>query len=356
MNLQNLLSTVPVTLTIVMVLGFVGAHVFNKLCIPAPNLTGALIFNALFLQTGLRLASIPVWVVVIIQVLIGIMIGSRLDQGDKQHIRSLLVPGLLVSVWMIFVGLGLGIMIMKLTDFDVGTSLLSAVPGGMSEMAVLAMSYNLNVPMVALFQLLRVTIIYITVPLMAQFISKRNISRERNGKIQRSETKEKGKKEYSEIFTLVIGMFMGFLGWYFHVPSGAIILPFVTIGGMRLFGVRLKGISSKYVLVAQVGLGATLGLSFTPEVVKSLHNILWIALLFGIIVVVNGFVLGYITHKLFHWDLITALLACASAGLSQMSTIAMEMGGDVITVGVIQTIRLAAIVLVLPPIIISIIT
>ncbi|MGB4439313.1 MAG: AbrB family transcriptional regulator, partial [Sedimentibacter sp.] len=69
----------------------------------------------------------------------------------------------------------------------------------------------------------------------------------------------------------------------------------------------------------------------------------------------NGFILSYITHKLFKWDLTTSLLACAPAGISQMSSIALDMNADAVIVSIIQTIRLITIIVFLPPIILNII-
>ncbi len=55
---------------------------------------------------------------------------------------------------------------------------------------------------------------------------------------------------------------------------------------------------------------------------------LGITVLFSFLTVLFGIVLGVIMHKKFGIDLTTSLLTCAMAGVSQMSTIAMEMDSD----------------------------
>jgi membrane AbrB-like protein len=101
-------------------------------------------------------------------------------------------------------------------------------------------------------------------------------------------------------------------------------------------------------------LGASLGLTFTPEVAGTLTDMAGISVIFSVLIVLNGIILGFAIHKLFKIDLITSLLACAAAGVSQMSAIALDMDADAVVVSVIQSIRLVAIVLILPPVIIYI--
>lgn len=343
-----------ITLFLVIIIGFIGYLIFKYLKMPAPALTGSLVTNAIATSLGVVWAEIPVLIIVLLQSMIGMMMGVRFSKDRIKQIKKLAFPGLVVALWMVFVGLGLGYLISKTTNLDIGTALFGAVPGGMTEMSVLAIMYNLDVPKVVLFQFLRVVVIYFSVPLMASYVY-RNApdSKEQICKMNES-IKSSENVEYNVVITLLVGIIAGYVAWKLNIPAGAIIGSLVAVGGLRSYGMRLKALPKQSIICTQVGLGAFLGLTFTPSVASTLIDMIGISIVFTFFTTINGFVLGYIMHRIFKWDLITSLLACASAGISQMSSIALEMDADAVVVSVIQTIRLIVIILILPPIIIHI--
>ena len=76
---------------------------------------------------------------------------------------------------------------------------------------------------------------------------------------------------------------------------------------------------------------------------------------FSIVVVLNGVALGFFVHRYYGWDLVTSLLACAAAGVTQMSVLALDMDADAVTVSLMQTMRFTLILLVMPSMILFII-
>jgi len=350
----NFSESVLITLFLVFLIGFIGYHIFRFFNMPASALTGSLVANAVVTSLGAKWADIPILVIVFLQAMIGIMMGARFSKDRIKQIKRLAFPGLLVALWMVVFGLLLGFFISKFTKLDIGTALFGAVPGGMTEMSVLAMMYNLDVPKVILFQFLRVVVIYFTVPIMASFFHK-NTCNHNDITITKDFNKTiYDNKEHHIFLTLAMGVLSGYAFWKLKIPAGAIIGSLIVVGGLKSYGIKLKSLPKQCIVFTQIGLGAFLGLTFTPYVAQTLTDMLFISLIFTFITTANGFILGYAMHKLFKWDLITSLLSCASAGISQMSSVALEMDADPVIVSVIQTIRLIVIILILPPIIVYI--
>jgi membrane AbrB-like protein len=342
------------TIIFVFVSGYLGYLLFKRIKMPAPGLTGSLAANAIAASLGIEFEVIPIQVNFLLQALIGIIVGSQFNREKIKQIKSLALASSLVGLWMAIVGLGLGYLIYRFTDMDIGTALFSAVPGGMSEMSALAIMYKLNVPIVVVFQFLRIVMVYFSVPLMAK-LSSRQPAALKSDVIEDSTNSGLEECKYHHIiFTILLGIIAGYLAWKIEVPGGAIVGSLIAVGGCKSYGIRLKSLPKNYIVLIQICLGASLGLTFTPEVAGTLTDMAGISVIFSVLIVLNGIILGFAIHKLFKIDLITSLLACAAAGVSQMSAIALDMDADAVVVSVIQSIRLVAIVLILQPVIIYI--
>lgn len=96
----------------------------------------------------------------------------------------------------------------------------------------------------------------------------------------------------------------------------------------------------------QVGIGIVLG--FTIEFnVHILSMILPSLLIFMYLILVNLF-MTYVISKLFHWDLITAWLACCPGLMQNMVIIAHDLQADTMKVLVAHTARIIIVILVTP--------
>lgn len=345
------------TLILVYIIGYFGYLLFNRFKIPAAGLTGSLAANAAVNLLGVNFAVLPVWIGVLLQIAIGITAGSRFSKEKNKQIKALALPSIISAFWAVTIGLSLGFLIYILTDIDIGTALFASAPGGISEMSAVAMMYDFDVPTVVLFQFLRIIMVYFSIPLVASYFSKRS---DGNTKIifdkKSTVNNENENKCYPLIYTILIGAAAGIIAWKISIPGGAIVASLVAVGVCKSLGVNLKPMPKNYISIYQIGLGASLGLTFTPEVASSISGMLGIIVLFSFLTVLSGIVLGLVLHKKFGIDLTTSLLSCAMAGVSQMSAIALEMDADSVVVSVIQSVRLTSIILIFPPLALYIIS
>ncbi len=350
--MEDMVFSAPVTFALVFFLGFLGYRIFKLLHIPGGAIAGALVIVALVTSQGVGWAELPSYMSTFCQVILGIMIGCKFSREKVRQIKSLLVPGMLVATWMICISLVIGILMARVTELDLGTALFGSVPGGISEMGLVALSYNLSVPVVTLFQFVRVLAVYFCLPSIV--LKYDNTEREEAADkalpiVDKPEYSKK--KAYYVLVTILLGTVSGFTANALGVPVGGLLGAMVIVAILRIMGVPLEEVPRWAFILAQVGLGAFLGTTFTPDIVVTLQGLLLPTLVFSIIIVLNGVVLGLLVHRVFGWDLVTSLLATAAAGASQMSAIALDMDADAITVSIIQAMRLALILMLMPTII-----
>ena len=100
---------------------------------------------------------------------------------------------------------------------------------------------------------------------------------------------------------------------------------------------------------ALIFLGASTSLYFTADVMAKLSELFWPALLFGLLQFLIGLVIALILYKFLRLDLVTSILGCATAGFTQMSSIAMEIeGADAVSVSVLQSVRMMVVITFVP--------
>lgn len=146
-----------------------GAALGRLLRLPAWQLTGALLLAAMLSLSGHALA-VPPWLVKLAQVVVGASLGMRFVGLD----RSLLLRGLglaIISVSaMLLIGGALAALILPFTDQTFEVLLITFAPGGVNEMALVALSLHANPAFVTLHHIFRITITVIGLGLMSRHL------------------------------------------------------------------------------------------------------------------------------------------------------------------------------------------
>lgn len=139
------------------------------------------------------------------------------------------------------------------------------------------------------------------------------------------------------------GLTLGLAG----MPAGYLSGAIIAVAGAALVG-RPMLIPASFLRVLLVLLGTSLGSVVTPE---TLHGMASYPLSISVLIVacVGISVAGTIYLRAVHgWDTITAYLATAPGGLSQVMAIAIEIEADVRAIAIVQTIRVVIIAVCLP--------
>jgi len=139
------------------------------------------------------------------------------------------------------------------------------------------------------------------------------------------------------------GLTLGFLG----MPAGFLSGAILTVAAASLAG-RPMLIPTPLLRVLLVMIGISLGAVVTPETLRGLATYpLSIAALIVAMAIISftGAVYLRVVHG---WDTITAYLAAAPGGLSQVMGLAAELGADMRAIAIVQTVRVVIIAVGLP--------
>lgn len=128
----------------------------RRLNVPAGGMVGAFgAVAALTVATGGAATGLPTETRIVVQVLAGAFVGCSLDRDDLRNVRRLLGPiGLMIGWYLAFV-LVLGFALAAVADLSLPTALMSCVPGGISDVPIVAAAMGADSAQVTLLQLMR---------------------------------------------------------------------------------------------------------------------------------------------------------------------------------------------------------
>jgi uncharacterized protein len=147
-----------------------GAALAKWLRVPMWPFTGAVVAVALFHVLSDTTVALPGWWSLVAQILVGTAVGARLGRGILAEFRSVLVPGALVVVTLIPLGVGLGLLVHEQTGLPVLDTVFGLVPGGVGEMVAASAGLGGNSALVAGMHLVRLLIIVWTVNVLVAAI------------------------------------------------------------------------------------------------------------------------------------------------------------------------------------------
>lgn len=156
-------------LIITVLIGILGGAIGYILKIPAGAMSCSMLVVAIFnVKTGK--SYMPLTLRKIIQSVGGALIGSRVSLNDVIEIKELFFPIIMIIVGFCLMNIFVGFILHRATNFSIMTSLLSASPGGMSDIAIMAEDLGANGSQVAMMQFIRVCFIISIYPIIIKLL------------------------------------------------------------------------------------------------------------------------------------------------------------------------------------------
>lgn len=385
-----------VEVALLFALGFPGWFIFQALGVPAAALLGSMVSVAVFKGVGIGPPGAPQWIKPILQVLVGLFVGARFDRRTGQEIKKMALPACVVSAWWLGASFVTGYLLHSLTSLDLRTAFLGSTPGGIAEMSLLALSLGGEPASVALLQFFRLASILLVVPWATPLLCRRFVQGGGRGfglpgsagfirptSSPSRDLRSRGLKALGTAFgwrsascrgvgvgegpgqgagsveftvvlsylrTLAIGFAAG-LGLYITgFPAGGMVGSMAAAMVLQLKGLACQPLPEAVKSWAQVGLGGLIGLNFSKEMLASLVGMAGPVVLLTFAMLVNGFLLAACIQRLTRRDMETCVLSTCAAGLSQMSVVAEDLGGNPVIVTIFHLVRLVSILAVLPPV------
>ncbi len=330
-------------------LAVAGYGLFKKINFPAPSIMGPMMSLGIYQVLGGGLPEFSLTVVNILQITIGLSLGARINDQKLADLRKVLRPSLVIAVWTLLSTFGMTFIIYQFIPNGT-TALFAAAPGGISEMTVLALVYGSEVPIVSTYQFVRLVVIITVVPLSARWLHRRQQKKgmAADEKPDPPEQPQCSLKTRQILPLYLIGILGGLLLLTLNFPGGGVV------GAMAALAITNVLLKKQYIFpnsvmqMALIGIGMSIGLEFSPEIVRTIQEMLLPIIGFSFLIVLSNLAVGWYIRHLTHWDMITCLLASAPGGLSQMLAAAEEMKADPVTVSILQLVRLLIIITCIP--------
>ena len=335
-----------INLILTLIIAILGGYLASKKKIPAAYMLGALFLVAIF-NIFFNKAFLPNYFKFITQVATGTFIGSKFHSEDVKMLKKVIVPGMTMVVLMIAFSFLLSYLMSTFLGIDNLTSFFATAPGGIMDISLIAYDFKANTSQVALLQLIRLISVISFVP----FFTKKCYKRNTKEKISfEQKIKSEIKEEKSFLFTVIVGIIGGIVGYFSHLPAGTMSCSMALVA---YFNVKTHKAYMPLTLrkIIQSFGGALIGAKVTLSDVIALKD-----LILPIILIIIGFCLmnvlvGFFLYKTTKFSLSTALLSASPGGMSDISLMAEDLGANGPQVASMQFLRAIFIVGVYPIII-----
>lgn len=158
------------TLPLVFVIGAAGLFIGRAIRLPAAQLTGPLLAAAVVTATGWADLPLPQWAINLAQIVVGTSLGMRFaGLKGRAMIRASWLALISVSL-MLGLALLCALILEPLTGIHLDVLLISFAPGGVTEMALVALSLHANPAIVTLHHIYRIILTVIEMSLAARWL------------------------------------------------------------------------------------------------------------------------------------------------------------------------------------------
>lgn len=328
--------------------GIVG-FIFLKLKVPGGMMVGA-IFGAAALSLGFGRAYMPYEAKVLAQMISGAFIAVGIDRDDLKNIKRLARPMCILIGGMLVLNIISGFVIYNFSNLDITTAFFCAIPGGMSDIPIIAGDMGADSTQVALLQFVRMCVGISVFPTFIQFIGKKE------EKIDKGETKKK-KTPYSHsgfAVTLTVAVIGGLLGKISGIPAGTLLFSLISV-------LIVKQFLPKCMLpmwarrIAQILAGSYIATGIERSDIPRIKELFVPALILIFGYLIGCIVIGTALKKYGGLSLKEGMLTATPAGASDMALIAADIGISSPDVSVLQIGRMLSAVIIFPQIVLMIV-
>lgn len=354
-------------------LGFLGWGVFSRLRMPVAPFLGTLAVLTLLRLAGLDIPLSPAWLFPVLQVLLGIYVGSKITPEAVRDLRPMFKAALLIVGWALSVIFLMGPFLAWTTTLDLYTAILSSSMGGLPEITMIALATEADLGFIIMMQLVRMVVTVAVFPLiLKKWMDKAqnpgtgehtattgesgHTTAKYNDPVAddtSSETQLHSAKSRIAMRVLVILLAAsagGLLLHYIGVPAGIMVGATLAVGAISLAGVKPVNIPDPVFNVMLVALGIAVADNILPGEFAELTDsrLLIPVLIATVLIFLTSLLVTLLIHRFSGWDLPTSFLAAAPGGFSVMVALSVKYGKDPFKVSMLHLCRLLSIKIALP--------
>ncbi|ADY13573.1 AbrB family transcriptional regulator [Sphaerochaeta globosa] len=334
-------------LVLLHVVGAVGGLLLRKFRLPAGALVGAMLAVMLFNSFSTMLPAYPYTLRIVVQIISGLVIGTRFSRSDVQSLKTMAVPVIVLVTVLLATNLVFAFIMEDTTVLSFMTSFFACAPGGVSDLALVATDFGAVMEHVALLQLFRLTLVIIVFPPMIRSMLKiKHPPFDSEQKVNQG-TQKRTKTLLHYILTFACALGGGLLLYVLNVPAGAILGSIIAVAILNIVG-QNACYPSKVKVLVQIFAGTYIGSKITAQTFMEVDILIVPALILTVELFVMAFLSAFILHKVCKMDWATALFSSTPGGIQEMGLISDELGLETPKIVLMHTFRILAVLGVLP--------
>ncbi len=355
-----------VNIILTLLSAFIIGYIFYKLKITGGMMIGAIIGSAIFnIATGR--GHMTYEYKFIAQVFSGAVIGCTISREDLKGMKYVFKPFLFVITMFLITNITVGFILYYTSEMDLVTSLMCAVPGGISNIPIIAIDFGANGAQVVTVQFARLLAGVGVFPTLIKHLEKYDKVKNSENKIQNMEQQPSSEVNETEVnetevkklryefllMGLVFATLGGLFGEWIGLAGGVLLFSMVATIAIKLKFEEVQ-IPNMFRRVAQLLSGAYIGYTMTYADILGLKNLFVPIVIVIFFFFINCMFSGYMLQKYFKFGLQEGMLSAAPAGASDMALISADMGVSSPRLVMIQVARLIVVVSVFPQVILLI--
>ena len=146
--------------------------IFDKIRIPAALLSGTLFASGLLQITDIASYKLPDQSINFCLLILGASVGCRFAEKTVKEIANNSLHSVVATTILVLLGLVAAYIATFFVDTNILTLILSFSPGGIYEVAVIAIAFDLDPDFVAFHHIIRLLFILFTVPIFLRVLEK----------------------------------------------------------------------------------------------------------------------------------------------------------------------------------------
>ena len=148
--------------------------IFDKISVPAPLLAGTLVASGILQITDIASYKLPDESINFCLLILGASVGCRFADKTINEVIKNTAHSFVATVLLVLLGVVAAIAASYFVNNNFLSLLLSYCPGGIYEVAVIAIAFDLDPNFVAFHHIIRLLMILFMVPVIIKFIGKKN--------------------------------------------------------------------------------------------------------------------------------------------------------------------------------------
>ena len=326
-----------------LILGSIGAVIFEFLTMPLAWLIGAMIFTTIAALCGITLESPGRLRNLMIGVL-GIMLGCSFTPDIIDNAGQWWQSILTLLIFIVTLAAAVAVFLYRVAHFDPVTAYFSAAPGSFATMAILGAEMGGDERNISLIHSIRIMLTVLVIPFWFRFYHD-YVPGESEGQMVLGSIVNFPLQDFAILATCSLGYP---LAKRLNCPASALLGPMAISAIVHLTGLTSATPPTEIVNLSQLVIGTGIGCRFVGLHVKQVFRTMFLSIFVTLFMLSLAAGFAFILEQLIGLPFTGLWLAFAPGGLAEMTLISLAMNTDTAFVSTHHLVRMMFLVFITP--------